>query len=85
MSWNVSVPNIIRRWKGNNIYEEGNVVSYPASEPFHVNILKAHNEVNVNDKLISSVEWEPTMFTRIDPTMIVPAIVLNQAGAGKLY
>lgn len=84
LPWNISVANIIRRWKGSNIYEEGNVVSYPASEPFHVNILKAHNEVNVNDKLISSVEWEPTMFKRIDPAILVPAIVLTQAGAGKI-
>lgn len=85
LPWNISVANIIKRWKGNNIYEEGNVVCYPASEPFYVNILKAHNDVNVNDKLISSVEWTPTMFNRIDPAISVPAIVLTQAGAGKLY
>jgi len=82
--WSVNVSSIIKRWKGNSIYEEGSVVLYPSSEPFYANILKAHNDVNVDDKLACSVNWEPVLVRRIDPTMSVPAIVMNEAGAGKL-
>jgi len=84
LSWTVPASKIIRRWKGSCIYEEGTVISYPSSQPFYANLLKAHNDVNVDDQLEPSVGWEPTLFLRIDPAMSVPAIVNSEAGAGKL-
>ena len=80
LSWTVPASKIIRRWKGSCIYEEGTVISYPSSQPFYANLLKAHNDVNVDDQLEPSVGWEPTLFLRIDPAMSVPAIVNSEAG-----
>ncbi|WP_156040211.1 hypothetical protein [Alicyclobacillus macrosporangiidus] len=49
-----------------------------------VDLLALYNQKYPSQPLGSDVGWTPTLYTHIDPTVAVPALVWAQAGAGKL-
>jgi len=73
---------IIKDWKGTSIYEEGSFVNGKSSGS-EVDLVAAHN-ISSSIKLDENVGWKPTLYTKIQPTQSVPALVKAKAGTGKI-
>ncbi|WP_223588055.1 pectate lyase family protein [Neobacillus bataviensis] len=80
--FDVDPGEIIKDWKGTTIYESGSFVNGKSSAN-EVDLVDAFNQTHTV-QLNENVGWEPSLFTRIDPTQAVPALVKAKAGTGKL-
>lgn len=80
--FDVNPGEIIKDWKGTSIYESGSFVNGKSSAN-EVDLVEAFNQTHTV-QLNENVGWEPSLFTRIDPTQAVPALVKAKAGTGKL-
>lgn len=80
--YDVDPGEIIQDWKGTSIYESGSFVNGKSSAN-EVDLVEAFNQTHTV-QLNENVGWEPTLFTKIDPTQAVPALVKAKAGTGKL-
>jgi pectate lyase len=80
--YDVNPGEIIKDWKGTSIYESGSFVNGKSSAN-EVDLVDAFNQSHTV-QLNENVGWEPSLFTRINPTQAVPALVKAKAGTGKL-
>lgn len=80
--YDVDLGEIIQDWKGTSIYESGSFVN-GKSAANEVDLVEAFNQSHTV-QLDENVGWEPSLFTKIDPTQAVPALVKAKAGTGKL-
>lgn len=80
--YEVDPGEIIKDWKGTTIYESGSFVNGKSSAN-EVDLVEAFNNTHTV-QLDENVGWVPTLFTNIQPTQAVPALVKAKAGTGKL-
>lgn len=86
VTWNGDITTIIQNWagKGQNIYTEGSILKLGSSKPTQIDLVDQHNTIHPEKKVGRDVGWKPTLYKRLDPTENVPAIVIENAGAGNL-
>ena len=72
---------IIKDWKGTTIYENGSVVQRKLWIQ-KVDLVEAFNASN-SIQLTENVNWQPTLYRNIQPTLLIPTVVKLHAGAGK--
>ncbi|MCL6597193.1 MAG: pectate lyase [Alicyclobacillus macrosporangiidus] len=75
--------DLIHDWNGTDIHVEGSWVAQ-GGKVAPADLLALYNKKYPSQPLGSDVGWRPTLYTHIDPTVAVPALVWVQAGAGKL-
>lgn len=79
-STNITPDQFITVLNGTAIYESGTLLNSPSHHGKHaVDVVSEYNAVNDPD-LTEDVGWVPTLFTGMDDTRRVPALVRSKAG-----
>jgi pectate lyase len=83
LSADVPPADIIHYWKGTRITARGSLVQISGRAPRPVDLVAAYNAAYDPD-LSPDAGWTPTLRTRLDPTIAVPAVVNATAGVRRL-
>lgn len=75
----VTAADALHNWGGTGIHAEGSVVNGAS-----VDLVAAFNAANPGNKLASTVNWTPTLYTGLQPASVLPAQLPGSAGAGHL-
>ncbi|MFF9282324.1 pectate lyase family protein [Streptomyces griseosporeus] len=75
----VSAAKILKKWKEAPVTAAGNYVNGVPTD-----LVAVHNAEIPGETLASGAGWTPTLRTKVDRAVAVPALVDHRAGAGRL-